>query len=130
MLDNGEMPPKEAASAGRRRTNFDCEGGVWGLPRDRKDPSSRRPRRVVLRRLNNAEYTYTLRDLTGASKRSNLAGSSPAMRAAGEGFTNTGNAAVMSPSLVTKYLDAAKGLPAMRSCCSMASFLHPGRRLA
>src|SRR5262249_15342800 len=34
----------------------------------------------------------------------------PADGAAGEGFTNTGNALVMSPPLVTKYLDAAKGI--------------------
>ena len=32
----------------------------------------------------------------------------PVDGAAGEGFTNTGNSLVMSPSLVTKYLDAAK----------------------
>ena len=69
------------------------------------------PGPVVLRRLSNAEYTYTLRDLTG------LAALAPAREfptdgAAGEGFTNVGNALVMSPSLLTKYLDAAKGIAA------------------
>ncbi|MCE9528923.1 MAG: DUF1592 domain-containing protein, partial [Planctomycetales bacterium] len=34
----------------------------------------------------------------------------PVDGAAGEGFTNTGNALVMSPALVTKYLDAAKDI--------------------
>ena len=64
------------------------------------------PGPVVLRRLNNAEYTYTLRDLTGVPL--NPAREFPADGAAGEGFTNTGNALVMSPALLGKYLDAAK----------------------
>lgn len=65
------------------------------------------PGPVVIRRLSNAEYTYTLRDLTGVSSL-DPAREFPADGAAGEGFTNTGNALVMSPALVTKYLDAAK----------------------
>src|SRR5437870_13694870 len=65
------------------------------------------PGPVVLRRLSNAEYTYTLRDLTGVDAL-DPAREFPVDGAAGEGFTNTGNALVMSPALVTKYLDAAK----------------------
>src|SRR5688500_12767801 len=65
------------------------------------------PGRVVLRRLSNAEYTYTLRDLTGVASL-DPAREFPIDGAAGEGFTNTGNALVMSPALVAKYLDAAK----------------------
>ena len=61
----------------------------------------------MLRRLNNAEYTYVLRDLTDVA---NLepAKEFPADGAAGEGFTNAGNALSMSPALLSKYLDAAK----------------------
>ncbi|MFN7628717.1 MAG: DUF1587 domain-containing protein, partial [Pirellula sp.] len=65
------------------------------------------PGPVVLRRLNNAEYTYTLRDLTGVSEL-DPAKEFPADSAAGEGFSNTGASLVMSPALVRKYLDAAK----------------------
>jgi hypothetical protein len=65
------------------------------------------PGPVVLRRLSNAQYTYTLRDLTGVASL-DPAREFPVDGAAGEGFTNTGNALVMSPALVTKYLDAAK----------------------
>jgi hypothetical protein len=65
------------------------------------------PGRVVLRRLSNAEYTYTLRDLTHVPSL-DPAHEFPVDGAAGEGFTNTGNALVMSPALLTKYLDAAK----------------------
>lgn len=67
------------------------------------------PGRVVLRRLNNAEYTYTIRDLTGVATL-DPAREFPADSAAGEGFTNTGAALVMSPALITKYFDAAKSI--------------------
>lgn len=65
------------------------------------------PGPVVLRRLSNHEYTYTLRDLTGIESL-DPAREFPVDGAAGEGFTNVGSALVMSPALLTKYLDAAK----------------------
>src|SRR5580692_1077885 len=67
------------------------------------------PGPVVLRRLDNAEYTYTVRDLTGVESL-DPAMEFPADSAAGEGFMNTGNTLVMSPPLVTKYLDAGKAI--------------------
>jgi hypothetical protein len=67
------------------------------------------PGPVVLRRLNNAEYTYTVRDLTGVESL-DPAMEFPADSAAGEGFMNTGNTLVMSPPLITKYLDAGKAI--------------------
>ncbi|MFN7730849.1 MAG: DUF1592 domain-containing protein [Pirellula sp.] len=73
----------------------------------RAEQSAGDPGPVVLRRLNNAEYTYTLRDITGLSD-IDPAREFPADSAAGEGFSNTGAALVMSPALVRKYLDAAK----------------------
>ena len=65
------------------------------------------PGRVVLRRLNNAEYTHTIRDLTGIGSL-DPAKEFPADGGAGEGFTNTGQSLVMSPALFAKYLAAAK----------------------
>src|SRR6266853_1227771 len=65
------------------------------------------PGPVVLRRLSNAEYTYTIQDLTGIDSLQ-PAREFPVDGAAGEGFMNTGQALVMSPSLITKYLDAGK----------------------
>ncbi|MCP4508732.1 MAG: DUF1587 domain-containing protein, partial [Fuerstiella sp.] len=53
------------------------------------------------------EYTYTIRDLTGVSSL-DPTDEFPIDGAAGEGFTNVGSGLVMSPSLVRKYLDAAK----------------------
>jgi len=67
------------------------------------------PGPVLLRRLNNAEYTNTIRDLTNLTE-IQPAKEFPADSAAGEGFSNTGAALVMSPSLVRKYLDAAKSV--------------------
>jgi hypothetical protein len=81
------------------------------------------PGRVVLRRLNNAEYTHTIRDLTGVDSL-DPAEEFPADGGAGEGFTNTGQALVMSPSLATKYLDAAKAIAAY------AVFLPDGLRFS
>jgi hypothetical protein len=67
------------------------------------------PGPVVLRRLSNMEYTYTVRDLTGIESL-DPAREFPVDGAAGEGFTNAGAALVMSPSLLGKYLDAAKSI--------------------
>ncbi|MFM8570844.1 MAG: DUF1587 domain-containing protein, partial [Pirellula sp.] len=67
------------------------------------------PGPVILRRLNNSEYTNTIRDLTNL-REIQPAKEFPADSAAGEGFSNTGAALVMSPSLVRKYLDAAKSV--------------------
>lgn len=66
------------------------------------------PGPVVLRRLNNAEFTYTVQDLTGFDL--DPTREFPADGAAGEGFTNVGDALVMSPSLIQKYMDAGKGI--------------------
>lgn len=69
------------------------------------------PGPVVLRRLSNAEYTHTLRDLTGLDALEPTRGF-PVDGAAGEGFANVGSALVMSPALLEKYLDAAKEVAA------------------
>ena len=63
-----------------------------------------------MRRLTNVEYNNTVRDLTGVDLRP--AREFPADGAAGEGFTNVGDALVMSPSMLDKYLAAAKGIAA------------------
>jgi len=65
------------------------------------------PGAVGLRRLSNAEYSYSIRDLTGVDAL-DPAREFPVDGGAGEGFTNAAAALVMSPTLLTKYLDAAK----------------------
>ena len=110
VLELGEMPPKEARQPDRAERDRlrDWTRSFLAAEAGRRAGD---PGRVVLRRLNNAEYTHTLRDLTGIEAL-DPAREFPVDGAAGEGFTNTGNALVMSPSLLTKYLNAAKGVAA------------------
>ena len=81
------------------------------LSRLRAHANAGDPGRVVLRRLSNVEYANTIRDLTGVQNWTRPA-SSPRTAPPVEGFTNTGDALVMSPSLLGKYFDAAKGVAA------------------
>ena len=107
MLDNGEMPPKDAAQPTPDERK-QLRGWVERYLHAEAHASAGDPGRVVMRRLNNVEYTNTVRDLTGVPL--SPAEEFPIDGAAGEGFTNIGDALVMSPSLLTKYLDAAKGI--------------------
>ena len=106
MLDSRQMPPKDS------RQPTDDERKVlqtWVrefLARE-AEATAGDPGPVVLRRLNNEEYNYSVRDLTGVASLDPTR-EFPVDGAAGEGFINTGSAQSMSPALVTKYLDAAK----------------------
>src|SRR5579863_357369 len=104
-LDNGEMPPKKAKQPSAEERQV-IRGWIERYLDAEAHASAGDPGPVVLRRLSNAEYTYTVRDLTSVDL--SPAREFPQDGAAGEGFTNAGNALVMSPSLLTKYLDAAK----------------------
>jgi hypothetical protein len=105
QLEAGEMPPKEKpqpSAEERKRLVGWARGFLDAEARARAgDPGPAR-----LRRLSHAEYTYTVRDLTGVDLQP--AREFPADGAAGEGFTNAAEALSMSPALVDKYLAAAK----------------------
>lgn len=62
--------------------------------------------RVTLRRLNRNEYHYTVRDLYGV--KFDPSRGFPADGAGGEGFDNTADALFSTPTLLEKYLGAAK----------------------
>jgi hypothetical protein len=106
MLDSRQMPPKDAPQPTEAERK-ELQQWVRSFLTAEAAARAGDPGKVVLRRLSNAEYTYTLRDLTGVASL-DPAREFPADSAAGEGFTNTGSALVMSPALMTKYLDAAK----------------------
>ncbi len=110
QMDLGEMPPKDKPqmkTAERERFRGWVNSALDAAGKARAgDPGP-----VVLRRLNNAEFTYTIRDLTVVPTL-DPAKEFPGDSASGEGFMNVGNSLVMSPSLVTKYLDAAKDVAA------------------
>ncbi len=106
MLDTGQMPPKDAKQPAEDE-RVKLQNWVRDYLKLEARASAGDPGRVVLRRLSNAEYTYTIRDLTGVDSLE-PAKEFPVDGAAGEGFTNTGDALSMSPALLRKYLDAAK----------------------
>ncbi len=107
MLDEEQMPPKDAPQppAAERRQLRDWVGRYL---KAEAYASAGDPGPVVLRRLNNAQYTFTVGDLTGVPL--NPAREFPLDSAAGEGFTNAGSALVMSPALLNKYLAASKDI--------------------
>ena len=107
QLDAKEMPPADEPQP----SSAELEALRGWVRRDLRSEALARagdPGPVVLRRLNNVEYTWTIRDLTGTNL--DPAREFPVDSAAGEGFTNAGSAQSMSPALLTKYLDAGKGI--------------------
>src|SRR5207248_11433007 len=64
------------------------------------------PAPVLARRLSNAEYNYTIRDLTGQDLQPTR--EFPVDPANPAGFDNSGESLSMSPALLNKYLQAAR----------------------
>jgi hypothetical protein len=122
MLASGQMPPPEERQPGDEER---ARLLAWVRAYLKVEARARAgdPGPVTLRRLSNAEYTYTVRDLTGLPALA-PAREFPADGAAGEGFTNTGSALAMSPALLGKYLEAAKDIAAH------AVFLPDGLRFS
>ena len=105
MMGNGEMPPEKKPQLSAKEAQVFAQWLDAYLDAEAR-ANAGDPGRVVLRRLSNAEYTYTIQDLTGVPL--NPAKEFPVDGAAGEGFMNVGDAMAMSPALAQKYLDAAK----------------------
>ena len=108
QLSLGEMPPKDAKQLSAEQKQ-QLVSWVRTTLNEIALANAGDPGPVVLRRLSNHEYTYTLRDLTGVPSL-NPAREFPVDGAAGEGFTNVCAALVMSPALLSKYLEAAKSV--------------------
>lgn len=106
LLTTGEMPPKSSRQLSVEQKQ-QLTKWIREILNEVALANAGDPGPVVLRRLSNHEYTYTIRDLTGIPTL-DPAREFPVDGAAGEGFTNSGAALVMSPSLLRKYLDAAK----------------------
>ena len=110
VIHDGQMPPKDTAQPTTAERDL-LEAFLQDFLRREAVARAGDPGAVVLRRLDNAEYTSTIRDLTGVATL-DPAREFPVDGAAGEGFSNTGQALVMSPALAEKYLEAAKGVAA------------------
>jgi hypothetical protein len=105
-LQAEEMPPKKAKlhpSADERRQVAEWFQAVrdYESQHNAGDPGI-----VLARRLNNAEYNYTIRDLTGVDIQPTR--EFPEDPSSSAGFDNSGESLVMSPSLLNKYLKAAR----------------------
>ncbi|UUO09191.1 DUF1592 domain-containing protein [Blastopirellula sp. J2-11] len=107
MIAGGEMPPAESAQPTAAERQHLLAWTTSYLDAEAK-ANAGDPGPVLLRRLNNAEYAYTLHDLTGIDF--DPTREFPIDGAAGEGFTNTGASLVMSPALFRKYLDAGQAI--------------------
>jgi len=105
QLAGGEMPPEDQPqpSAAEQHAVRDW---VDRYLKAEAVAQAGDPGPVYLRRLNNVEFTWTLRDLTGVAM--DPAREFPGESAAGEGFTNASSGQSMSPALLAKYLDAGK----------------------
>jgi hypothetical protein len=108
QIEAGEMPPKE-----KPQPTAEEKKQLVAWVRSFLDSEAKAragdPGHVLLRRLSNAEYNYTIRDLTGVDLQPTR--EFPADGAAGEGFTNAAEALTdISPALLTKYLNAAKDI--------------------
>jgi mono/diheme cytochrome c family protein len=104
-IEREEMPPKGA----RRPTPQERRAAVDWFHAVREHERRRTagdPGVVLARRLNNAEYNYTIRDLTGVDIRP--AREFPVDPANTAGFDNSGETLMMSPTLLKKYLAAAR----------------------
>src|SRR5215471_16383127 len=104
-LSAGEMPPK-----GMKQPPPDARKGVidWvqAVRANEAAKNAGDPGVVLARRLSNAEYNYTIRDLTGVDLRP--AREFPVDPANPAGFDNSGESLAMSPALLKKYLQAAR----------------------
>lgn len=105
-LEADEMPPKES----KRRPKKLERQSIVDWSKQLRDNEAKRnagdPGIVLARRLSNAEYDYTIRDLTRQDIRPTR--EFPVDPANEAGFDNTGESLAMSPSLVKKYLAAAR----------------------
>ncbi len=105
-LKSEEMPPKDASkqpSRDERRAIIEWirAFGDYEASRRAGDPGI-----VLARRLSNAEFDYSIRDLTGVDIQPTR--EFPVDPANEEGFDNSGESLTMSPALVKKYLAAAR----------------------
>jgi Protein of unknown function (DUF1592)/Protein of unknown function (DUF1588)/Protein of unknown function (DUF1587)/Protein of unknown function (DUF1595)/Protein of unknown function (DUF1585) len=104
-LKNQEMPPKPMPPppAAEVQQVIDWVAAVRAeeIRKAAGDPGV-----VLARRLSNAEYDYTIRDLTGQDM--HVAKEFPVDPANQAGFDNSGESLTMSPALLNKYLKAAR----------------------
>jgi hypothetical protein len=106
-LTAGQMPPKpmKQPPAETRQAVIDF---VKAVRANEARKNAGDPGVVLARRLSNAEYNYTIRDLTGVDLKPTR--EFPVDPANPAGFDNSGESLTMSPALLNKYLQAARSV--------------------
>src|SRR5688572_3221258 len=105
-LREGDMPPEKAKQHPTPAQRKEIIDWLLAMRKAEGDRNAGDPGTVLARRLSNAEYDYTIRDLTGVDIRP--AREFPVDPANEVGFDNSGESLTMSPALLKKYLDAAR----------------------
>ncbi|HZL35309.1 MAG TPA: DUF1592 domain-containing protein [Tepidisphaeraceae bacterium] len=105
-LQAGEMPPKKAKKHPTDKERIEIVAWISGMRRHEALRNAGDPGIVLARRLSNAEYDYTIRDLTGVDIQPTK--TFPVDPANEAGFDNSGESLTMSPSLLKKYMEAAR----------------------
>ena len=105
-LEAREMPSEEAKKFPSDELRQQVVTWIQTLKKNEAARNAGDPGAVLARRLNNAEYDYTIRDLTGVDIRPTK--EFPVDPANQAGFDNSGESLSMSPALLKKYLQAAR----------------------
>ncbi|WP_165251477.1 DUF1592 domain-containing protein [Paludisphaera soli] len=106
QLETGAMPPARSKARPTDEARAAVVAWVGSLRRAEASRNAGDPGRVLARRLSNAEYDNTIRDLTGVDLRPTK--EFPVDPANEAGFDNSAESLAMSPALAGKYLDAAR----------------------
>jgi hypothetical protein len=105
-LEAGDMPPESAKNQPSAELRREVVAWIKAVRKAEAERNAGDPGPVLARRLSNAEYDNTVRDLTGADIRP--AREFPVDPANEAGFDNSGESLTMSPALLKKYLEAAR----------------------
>lgn len=105
-LQAEEMPPEDAKKQPGAHERLAVVEWIGALRDEEVRLNAGDPGPVLARRLNNAEFDYTIRDLIGVDIRPTR--EFPVDPANEAGFDNSGESLAMSPPLMKKYLAAAR----------------------
>ncbi len=106
QLESGAMPPAKARQHPSAELKQESIGWIKAMRKREATRHAGDPGRVRARRLSNAEYDHTIRDLTGVDIRPTQ--EFPIDPANEAGFDNSAESLAMSPALLKKYLEAAR----------------------
>lgn len=105
-LESSEMPPESAEQHPDKQQRDDIVQWIRDLRDYEASRNTGDPGPVLARRLSNAEFDNSIRDLTGTDIRPTR--EFPVDPANTAGFDNSGESLSMSPALLKKYLSATR----------------------